>query len=388
MMSKNRTILVLATAGGLVLSGAVAPATADEEPAELTETRFMEVNVGPNPAYKGAFSEVRGLLARGSEPGADPADWLPHEGAVFSVYRELDDGSEFFSGRSVVNADGRFEFGVHPERSATWSFRYYGDETHEPTEFEVRQEIRPVAQNTLKQSYFTVNAQPRAEGAVTARDVVLGTQPVQVPFDATMRSYGQGDFTPCFRNVSVEGQWAAGERTNTAPVVWNGLNSAHATETFRATDPVGLYEFGACGSMSLFLETPLTDEDGQIEAVEFQVDEPRLEVFRLRRGSLVTATADDSSLSGPGWVTLTGRVRKLVLADDGQSAALKPARWTSVDVSWLDGSRPVLEKTVKTNADGVYTARVWTDGSGTWQVANRQNNVNASDVKKVRVTVG
>jgi hypothetical protein len=386
MASMNRTILVLATAYALLVSGATAPATADET-VEKTQTRFMGVYVAPDTSYKGGHGQVHGLLARGSEPGSDPQDWEPHEGATFSVYRVLDDGREFFSSRGVVRADGRFSFNTLPQRTATWSFRYYGDETHEPATFEVRQEIRPVDTWSLKQSGFTVNTDPRAEGRVYARDVVLGTQPVQVPFDAAMRSYGQGDFAPCFRNISVEGQWATGERTNTAPVEWTNPGSGHTTETFQATDPVGLYEIGACGSMSVYTETPLTDEDGVIDSQEFSFEEHRLEVFRLRRASLVTATADDSTLNEPGWVTLTGRVRKLVLAADGQSASFRPAKWVSVDVSWLDGSRPVLEKTVKTNADGVYRARVWTDESGTWQVGNRQNNINASDVKKVRVTV-
>jgi hypothetical protein len=388
MRSRNRTIMVLATAGGLLVSGAVAPATADEEPADLTETQFMDVYVAPDTAYQNGHGRVHGLLARGSEPGSDPADWVPHEGAVFSVYRVLDDGREFFSSRGSVSASGAFAFNINPQRTATWSLRYYGDETHEPATVEVRQEIRPINRWTLKSSGFTVNTAPRAEGRVFARDVVLGTQPVQVPLDAAMESYGQGDFTPCFRNISVEGRWASGERTNTAPTEWTNPGSGHTTETFRATDPVGLYEIGACGSMTVFTETPLTDDDGEIASEDFSFDEPRLEVFRLRRASLVTATADRTSLDEPGWVTLTGRVRKLSLAADGESAAFKAARFTNVDVSWIVGSRPELEKTVKTNGDGVYKVRVWTDGSGTWQVGNRQNNVNATDVKKVRVTVG
>lgn len=386
MASMNRRILVLAAACALLVSGATAPATADET-VEKTQTQFMDVYVAPDTSYQGGHGQVQGLLARGSEPGSDPQDWEPHEGAPFSVYRVLDDGREFFSSRGVVRADGRFSFYILPQRTATWSLRYYGDETHEPATVEVRQEVRPVDTWSLKQGGFTVNTDPLAEGRVLARDVVLGTRPVQVPFDAAMNSYGQGDFAPCFRNISAEGGWETGERTNTAPVEWTNPVSGHTTETFRATDPVGLYEIGACGSMSVYTETPLTDEDGVIDSQEFSFEEHRLEVFRLRRASVVTATADNSSLDEPGWVTLTGRVRKLVLAADGQSASLRPAKSMSVDVSWLEGSRPVLEKTVKTNADGVYQARVWTDGSGTWQVGSRQNNVYATDVKKVRVTV-
>ncbi|GAA2245378.1 hypothetical protein GCM10010413_56380 [Promicromonospora sukumoe] len=388
MRSKNRTILVLTAALGLVVSGAVAPATADEEPAELTETQFMDVYVTPDTAYQSGSGRVYGLLARGSEPGSEPADWVPHEGAPFSVYRVLDDGREFFSSHGLVSASGAFAFNINPQRTATWSLRYYGDDTHEPATVEVRQEIRPINRWTLKTSGFTVNTAPRAEGRVFARDVVLGTTPVKVPLDATMESYGQGDFTPCFRNISVEGRWASGERTNTAPTRWTNPGSGHTTETFRATDPVGLYEIGACGSMSVYTETPLTDDDGEIASEDFSFEEHSLEVFRLRRASLVTATANRTSLDEPGWVTLTGRVRKLSLAADGGSAAFKAARYTNVDVSWIVGSRPELEKTVKTDADGVYKVRVWTDASGTWQVGNRQNNVNATDVKKVRVTVG
>jgi hypothetical protein len=225
-------------------------------------------------------------------------------------------------------------------------------------------------------------------------DVVVGLAPVQRRVDVGSLGFSIGGRSGWVSADSRrgEGNYPDGYRVQ-RELAHGSVGTSAATFTFNPTLPAGIYDIGIRDEMKACSAPDWEENDFASGASNCThnvlVQDSTVTTIVVKRASTTTVTASDTSLPGPGTITLSGGVRRVQLVSGG-GAQDKPSPNTAVQLYFdpAGSAAAVYKKTVTTGSNGTYSTPVATSTSGKWIAKYAGTSLQAPSQAAVSVTVG
>jgi len=362
---------------------------------QRADARLADVQATPQNAPAGQKVVVSGIALHGSSGwtplvGEQVQIWFDPKGTAPSVFRgsATSDARGFFEKTLVAPSDGTWR-AVVPK-----SDRYL-----ESAPVDVVQETRVVNRTIRSGSVLKTTAGYSGGVRVIASDVVLGLDPVVARFDLGFVGFGgtRGSSRMWIESRRGEGRYPNG--TAFSPqlhwpqtVLADGSirpdsQSDHAVVRITAGMPAGVYDVGI-DKQHVAICTRFPALNRRSCATNAVLTDRTITTMTVKRASSTTVSASSTAFTGPKTITLRGAVRKVkLIAGNKPGIRLSPNTPVKLYFDPVGSAGPVHKKTVRTGANGVYTAKVRTSISGTWIAKYPGTGLQAPSQRSVTITV-
>jgi hypothetical protein len=355
-----------------------------------TGTYIRDLQATPQNMPVGQESVVTGIaVSTGGRPltGESVRIWFDPAGAMPRIYR----------GAAKVDDRGYVQRTLSVPSDGTWQAQVVPSDTVRASGvYQTAQDSRKVA--GAAHSGIAMRSTNGYAGGIrlSTADVVVGLEPVTARIDAGVVGFGWARSGPTMWVDSRRSEGRYPDGVQLWPDLWWGDDRAidhgqasYTTVRISPLMPAGVYDIGVTGETIAVCTEPEPERRQNCIDDEVTINDRTITTMTVKRASSIAVKASQTAMTDGKTITVGGVLRRVQLV--GTTGVANPRVPDAAVKLYFDpagSAGPVYRKTVRTNADGAYSTRVWTGGSGRWVAKYPGTSLHAPSQATVAVTVG